>query len=146
MAEHDRPLLGDVSQDISQLRAELGEMAGLRWQLARLELDAALGAVKRLALAAAVAAVMLMTALPLAAVVAAEVLDESIWEISKTVWLTVFCLLLAVSAGLIGWTAWRRFRSGYAGFEETLEELHEDIAWVREVTEGRSAARQAGEE
>ena len=124
----------------------MGEMLGLHWQLARLEFVAALGAVKRLALAAAVAAVMLMTALPLAAVVAAEILDGRIWEIPKTVWLAGFCLLLAVSAGLIGWTAWRRFRSGCAGFEETLEELHEDVAWIRELTEGRSAARKARDE
>ena len=145
MADRDRPLLGEMSQDIAQLRAELGEMLGLRWQLVRLELDAVLGAVKRLAVLAAVAAVMLMTALPLAAVAAAEILADG-RPILKAVWLTGFCLLLAVSAGLIGWTAWRRFRGGYAGFEETLEELHEDVAWIRELTEGRSAARQAPDE
>ena len=39
MADRDRPLLGNMSQDIAQLRAELGEMLGLRWQLAGLELD-----------------------------------------------------------------------------------------------------------
>ena len=145
MADRDRPLLGDMSRDIAQLRAELGEMLGLRWQLARLEFDAALGAVKRLAVPAAVAAVMLMTALPLVAVVAAELLND-VWGIPMAGWLTGFCLLLAVSAGLIGWTAWRRFRGGYAGFEETLEELHEDVVWIRELTEGRSAARKAPDE
>jgi putative superfamily III holin-X len=145
MADRDRPLLGDISQEIAQLRAELGEMLGLRWQLARLEFDAALGAVKRLAVLLTVAAVMLITALPLGAVVAAEILD-GVWAIPKTVWLAGFCLFLAVGAGLIGWTAWRRFRVGYAGFEETLEELHEDVVWIRELTEGRSAARQARDE
>ena len=145
MAEHDRPLLGDISQDMSRLRADLGEMLGLRWQLVRLELDAALGAVKRLAVLLALAGVMLMTALPLAAVAAAVRLDGA-WKISTAGWLTGFCLLLAVSAGLVGWTAWRRFRGSYAGFEETLEELHEDVAWLREVTEGRSAGRQAPDE
>ena len=144
MPDPDRPLLGDMSQDIAQLRAELGEMLGLRWQLARLELDATVGAVKRLAVLLAVAAVMLITALPLAAVAAAEILFT--YEIPKTVSLPGFALLLAVSAGLIGWTAWRRFRSGYAGFEETLEELHEDVAWISELTEGRSAARKTGDE
>ena len=145
MTDRDRPLLGDVSRDIAQLRAELGEMLGLRWQLARLELVDALGAVKRLAVLLAVAAAMLMTALPLVAVVAAELLD-GVRAIPKTGWLTGFCLLLAVSAGLIGCTAWRRFRGGYAGFEETLEELHEDVAWIRELTERRSAVRQAPDE
>ena len=145
MPDPDRPLLGDMSQDMAQLRAELGEMLGLRWQLARLELDAALGAVKRLAVLLAVAAVMLITALPLVAVAAAEILFD-FHKIPKTVSLPGFALLLAVSAGLIGWTAWRRFRGGYAGFEETLEELHEDVAWIRELTEGRSAARKARDE
>ena len=145
MADPDRPLLDEVGQDMAQLRAELGEMLELRWQLARLELDAALGTVKRLAVAAAVVAVMLLTALPLAAVVGAELLD-GVWTISKTGWLIGFTLVLVAGAGLIGWTAWRRFGRTYTGFEETLEELHEDVAWIGEITEGRSAARQAPDE
>ena len=145
MAEHDRPLLGDIGQHFARLRAELGEMLGLRWQLARLEFDAALEVVKRLAILAVIAVVMLITALPLAAVIAADHLDGAC-GISRTGWLTGFALLLAGSAGLIAWTAWRRFRTRYAGFEETLEELHEDIVWIREWTEGRTAARKAGDE
>ena len=105
MADRDRPLLGDISQDIAQLRAELGEMLGLRWQLARLEFNAALLAVKRLALLLAVAAVMLITALPLLAVGAAELLD-GVREIPMWGWLSGLCLLLAVSGVLMGWMAW----------------------------------------
>jgi hypothetical protein len=145
MADPDRPLFDDVSQDIAQLRAELGQMLALRWQLARLELDATLAAVKRLAGATAVVAVMLLTALPLAAVVLAELLAR-VSPISKTGWLIGFTLSLIAGAALIGWTAWRRFRNGCAGFEETLEELHEDVAWIREMTEGRSADRQDPDE
>ncbi len=145
MPDRDRPPLGDVTKGLAQLRAELGEMFGLRWELARLELDAAVAALKRLAMLLAIAAVMLITALPLAAVVGAEILDE-VWPNSKIGWLIGFCLLLAVSAGLIGWTAWRRFRGNFTGFEETLEELHEDVIWIRELTEGRSANRRAGDE
>jgi hypothetical protein len=145
MADPDRPLFDDVSQDIAQLRAELGQMLALRWQLVRLELDATLAAVKRLAGATAVVAVMLLTALPLAAIVVAELLAR-VSPISKTGWLIGFTLLLVAGAALIGWTAWRRFHSGCAGFEETLEELHEDVAWVREMTEGRSADRQDPDE
>ena len=138
MPDRDRPLLGDVTRDFAQLRAELGEMLGLRWELARLELGAVVAAVKRLALLLAIAAVMLMTALPLAAVVAAEILDK-VRPDSKIGWLIGFCLLLAVSASLVGWTAWRRFHGSFTGFEETLEELHEDLAWLRELTERHSS-------
>ena len=145
MADPDRPLFDEIGQDIAQLRAELGEMLELRWKLAQLELHATLGAIKRLAGATAVVAVMLLTALPLAAVVGADFL-EKISPITKTGWLIGFTLSLIAGAILIGWTAWRSFRRTCTGFEETLEELHEDVAWIREMTEGRPTDRQDPDE
>ena len=39
MAEVDRPLWAALRDEIGSLRADLQEMAALRWELARLEVD-----------------------------------------------------------------------------------------------------------
>ena len=45
-----------------------------------------------------------------------------------------------LTAALAAWTRWRRFRQEFVGFEQTIEELHEDVVWLRE----RFAKREEG--
>ena len=147
MADRDRPLLADAKEEIARLGADLREMAGLRWQLVRLELQAGIGSVKRLAIALAVTVIMASTALPILAVWAAEFLGQRT-KLTRSGWLLIFGLGLLAGAALTGWLAWRRFRRRFVGLEETLEELREDAVWFREWTgrreEDQGDADQAG--
>ena len=43
--------------------------------------------------------------------------------------------MLLLLAPLVGWLAWRRFRRRFLGLEQTIEELREDAAWLREWLE-----------
>ena len=133
MPDPDRSLLADVRQEIARLAAELQEMAALRWELARLEIQADIARAKRLAIVLVSAAIMVLTSLPILAVYLAEVLD--LWQgIPRAVWLVVFGLGLLIGGTLLAWLAWRRFRREFTGLEETLEELREDLIWLREWT------------
>jgi hypothetical protein len=130
-----RLLMIDLRSELDALGDDLRETAEARWQLARLELRADLGAVKRLAVAWSVAAAMALTSLPLLAICLAEVLDGR-YGISRQYWLLIFAgvlLVLALGGALL---AWRGFRRRFTGLEETLEELREDLAWLREKVEG----------
>jgi len=139
MADPDRPLFADLKAETARLGAELRRMAGLRWRLARLELDAASRSVKWLAIVLAVAAIMLTTGLPLLAVCLAELLAEAA-GVAQAWWLLAFGVLLLIAAALSGWLAWRRFRLRFVGLEETLEELREDLVWLQEWTKRREGA------
>jgi hypothetical protein len=127
----ERPLFAEMREELGSLGAELREMAAARWELARLELAADLKSFKRLAIAWFLAAVLLMTSLPLLATCLAEVLDNYA-GISRIGWLLIFGGGLLILAILGGYLAWRRFRRQFIGLRETLEELREDAAWLRE--------------
>ena len=122
---------GKVRREIGSLAADLREMASLRWELARLELDAAVASTKRLAVAAITAGLMVLCALPILAVGLAEGLDGRL-GVSRLQWLLIigFTLLLGGLAG--GTLAWRHFRRRFTGFEQSLEELREDLVWLEE--------------
>jgi len=135
MKSTDRPLLADIRKELGALGDEWREMAGTRWELARLELQADLASAKRLGIAWVAAAVTALTALPLLAVCLAESLDGC-GNVSRGGWLLILagCLLFLALAG--SYSAWRRFRRRFIGLEETLEELREDMLWLREKGEG----------
>jgi len=78
-----------------------------------------------------VAVIMGLTALPLLAVSLAETLDGC-GHIARRDWLWIFGAGLLILALGSGYLAWRRFRRRFVGLEETLEELREDIVWLRE--------------
>jgi hypothetical protein len=127
----DRPLLADLRAELGALGGELREMALLRWELARLELQADLVSAKRLAIAWLAAAVMALTALPLVAVCLAEALD-GFGQIARGGWLLIFAGSLLILSLAGGYFAWRCFRRRFIGLQETLEELREDFVWLRE--------------
>jgi hypothetical protein len=133
----ERPLLADVGAELGALGEELREMAAVRWELARLELQADLRSAKQLAIAWLAAAVMALTALPLAAVCLADALDGC-GQIARGGWLLIFAgglLILALASGQL---AWRRFRRRFLGLQETLEELREDLVWLGEKKQPRN--------
>ncbi len=133
MAEPPEPPWGDLRQQVGRLGADLREMLGLRWQLALLELRTDLESAKRLAVVLAAAIVVALTALPLLAAAAADALDQCL-GIPRAGWLVMFGLLLLGIACAAAWLAWRRFRSRLVGLEETLEELRDDLVWLRQWT------------
>jgi hypothetical protein len=131
----ERPLLADIRSELGALGGELRGMASERWELARLELQADLRSFKRLAIAWLAAALMVLTSLPLLAVCLAEAMDGC-GQIARGGWLLIFAgglLLLALGGGYL---AWRRFRRRFVGLQETLEELREDLVWLREKKKG----------
>jgi hypothetical protein len=129
-----QPLLADARAELGALGGELREMAVARWELARLELQADLCSAKRLAIVWLAAALMMVTSLPLVAVCLADVLDGC-GHIARWGWLLIFAGGLCMTALAGGFLAWRRFRRRFVGLQETLEELREDLLWLREKRE-----------
>jgi hypothetical protein len=128
----DRPLLADIREELDAVVGEIRHMAAARWELARLELEADLRSVKRLAIAGIVAAVMVLAALPLPAVCLAELLD-GYGHIARWGWLLIFSAGLLLAAAVVVLFARWRFRRRFVGLQETLEELREDLLWLREA-------------
>ena len=123
--------MADVRTELGELGAELREMAAARWELACLEIASDLCSARRLAVAWLVAAVMLLTALPLLASGLADALNG--WQgIPRVAWLLAFAAILLLLAVLVAYLAWRRFRHNFVGLAETLEELREDVLWLKE--------------
>jgi uncharacterized membrane protein YqjE len=132
MNEHpNRPLLANFRDELAALGGELREMVAARWELVRLELEADRQALRGLVLTWLAALLMALTALPVLVVCLAEMLDG--WmNVPRSVWLLGFGLGLMAFALLGGYLAWRRFRRRMVGLRETLEELREDLVWLRE--------------
>jgi len=131
VTEPERPVLDQLKEEVAGLGAELRQMAALRWQLARLELDADLRQLRRLAISLAAAAGLAMGAFALVSVAAAELLQAWLGG-SRAVWLAALAAGLCVGAGFTGWAAWQTFRRRFLGLRETLEELREDAVWIGE--------------
>lgn len=131
----NRPLLADIRQELETLLAEFREMAAARWELARLELEADIRSVKRLAVVCVVAALMAVTAMPLLAVCLAE-LVAGYGNIALAGWLLIFGVGLLLAAAVIAALAVRHFRRRFVGLQETIEELREDLLWMREKGQG----------
>ncbi len=130
MTEPRPSLLADLRREIGSLGDEVKEMAALRLELAQMEWQSAVGEVKRLVLGTVVASVLGLTALPIAAVAAADLLEGTL-GISREGWLLIEAGALLTAAVAGGFLAWRRFQRRFAGFEETLEELREDLDWIK---------------
>ncbi len=133
MPEPKRTPLGQIRAELSDLWADVRGMFSLRWELARLELDSDLQALKRLAIVLVIVAVAVLAVPPVLVVVAAELLDGTL-GIARVGWLGILAGVLFFGAVLVGWLAWLRFRRSLVGLEETLEELQEDALWLHEFS------------
>jgi uncharacterized membrane protein YqjE len=126
-----RSLLGDLQTELGGLASDAREMVRLRLELARMEIQADINNVKHLGFALAAACAMVFTALPLLAVSLAKTL-AGCWGISERAWLLIFAFALLIFAAACAYGGWLRFRRRFVGLQETLEELREDLEWIRE--------------
>jgi protein-S-isoprenylcysteine O-methyltransferase Ste14 len=129
MAKSERPLLADLEASLGRLAADARAMLALRWELARRELQADARTVRQLAIAAGIAALMAVTALPILIVAAVEGLG-----LPRAAWLGAIGLALLIAAGILATTAWRRCRRQLTAMAQSREELCEDLVWLREMT------------
>lgn len=136
MSESKERPAGKIRHEIGSLAADMQEMASLRWELARLELQSAIGSIKRLAAAAIAAGLMVLCALPILVVGLTEGLDGWL-GVSRLGWLLIFGFTLLLGGIAGGTLAWRHFRRRFTGFEQSLEELREDLVWFEEYRESR---------
>ncbi|HEV3007270.1 MAG TPA: phage holin family protein [Pirellulales bacterium] len=131
MPTDQEPLFAGVKAQATGLKSDIAALARLRWQLARLEAAAAAQSIRRLALVVAVAALAALVALSVLVVALADVLDGRL-GVPRWGWLSFFGFGLLATAALSAWMRWRRFRREFVGFEQTMEELREDITWLGE--------------
>ncbi|MCL6504103.1 MAG: phage holin family protein [Pirellulales bacterium] len=125
-----------MQQLLRQMQADLLASARARWRLLQIEL---LEARRTLLLAAAfaLAAIVLgIVGLALLAAALAKVLED--WTgLDSGPLLAIEGALLLILGATIGWLAWRRFRCELRLFEQSLEELQEDLHWLRQHWEGQ---------
>jgi len=131
MPDMEDPLLERLRREVDRLGDEVRQMAALRWQLARLEIEADLGHARRLACGLSIAAVMGIAAVALACVALAETIQGWL-GLSRTGWLVVLASVLLAGGLSLGGLAWRAFRRRFIGLRESLEELREDVEWMGE--------------
>lgn len=136
MPDADRPLLGELRDELSGMSDELVQLAKLRLRLAEIELRESAETAKRFGLAALVAAVLLLTSLPVLVVALSAWLDQVM--ALRISWAWILGASFAVGGAAVGWFSWRRFRRDFRVLEQTLEELREDLVWVREWSGQRS--------
>ena len=126
MASSDLFHWAEAKAEIVALAADLREMVRLRGELAWLEICSAIESIRRLVIVLTAAAIMALAGLPLLLVAAAQSLDRCL-GLSQHAWLIVMGLALVGLGAVTGGLAWWRFRNRFAGLEETLEELREDL-------------------
>jgi uncharacterized membrane protein YqjE len=125
------PLFAGIKDETSRLKADFAELLRVRWQLGKLEAQTAVHSIRRLAIAAAIAGLLALIALPVLVVALANVLDGAL-GISFAGWLAIFGCGMLVAALALAWFRYRRFRAEFAGLEQSLEELREDFIWLEE--------------
>ncbi len=126
MAEADGPLLAKLREELSGMAGEASHLAALRWRLAEIELRQSAATVRRFSLWALVAATLLLTSLPMFTVAL------SVWLLPGLGWSWTIGLVLAIAGLATATLAWRRFRRDFHGLEQSIEELREDLQWVKE--------------
>jgi uncharacterized membrane protein YqjE len=139
MAEERSHLLSDLQGEAARLWSDVRGLFQDRWELVHLEVAASLRSIRRLLFVLIPAVVVLLLCLPVLIVALATAADG--WQgVAAWGWMLIFAGVLMAAAILAGGLAYRRFRRDFRGLEESLEELHEDLVWLREWTEGTTDA------
>ncbi len=128
----------EVKDELGSLTAEAREMLRLRWKLAELELRSDARLIGRSAVVLGISALMALTALPVLAACAAEMLD-GLLGLSRTGWLLMTGLGLLAGGSAAACLVLLHFRRRFIGLEQTLEELREDALWLKAENGEREA-------
>ncbi len=139
MTQSNQPLFEPLRKEVRRLGGDLYDLARTRLKLARLEAAEAIRSLRGLAVVLAIAGVLVLTALPVLVVALADGLHHTL-GIARWGWLCIFGGGLLLGGVVLGWTRWRRFQREFVGLEETLEEFHEDVVWIREWLGERESA------
>ena len=130
-----------IGEDVDGLLEDAREFADARYQLAQLEVQQSVGAIKRVVIGSAAAGVMALVALPTMLVLLAELLATwTTWE--PEIWLAILGCGLLVSAAAVFVMSRRRFQREFVGLQDTLAELKEDVVWLRELAGGSQKAEE----
>ncbi len=127
-------MFAGLSAETAGLTDELRALAAARWRLLQMELVSARDQVRKLAIVLFAAFCAVLVSLPVLIVAAGDALDGKL-GLPRWAWLLASGLLLLTSACLSAWLSWRRFRREFVGLAESLEELQEDLVWLREWRE-----------
>lgn len=129
-----------VTGETRRFLAELAEMVDLRKQLAEEEIRSDLATARRLATGGGIGAVLVLTGLPVLVMFATGRVDA--WIQSQQdqpggwPWVTLGAALVLLVGGVVALSSsWRRFRRDFLGLQESLAEIKEDLAWLREMLE-----------
>lgn len=140
-------LFDTLRRDAQLWFGELREIFAARFQLAELEVRSDIDSTRRLGIVGGAGAVLVLTGLPVLAVLLAQTIASWL-EHDEHWWLLAVGLFCCAAGAAVMGLAWRRFRRDFAGLRETLDELREDAAWLREVademTDNLPAARGRG--
>ena len=132
-----------LGSDARRLASDAAEMLDARRKLAELEIRSDIASSKRLAIAGGAGLVLALTGLPVLAVLLAGGLGarfplsgDGPPPSAVNWWLLVLGVLFVVAGTLTVVWAWRRFRRDLLGLQESLGELKEDMAWLKEWAAG----------
>ena len=118
--------------------AELSTMFELRRELAEAEIRSDQDTTRRFAIVGGAGLVAVLTGLPLLLSILTGRADEALKL--NFPWISVSVALAALAGGvLVTWSAWRRFRSEFLGLRESLQEVQEDLIWLRDRFEGEES-------
>lgn len=144
MREPQERLFSGVKRQFGGLAGELRGMVTARWELAWLEIRAAGRSIRRLSIALALGIALVSVAMPVLVVWLCEV-AANLLDVGRAWPLGIAVLSLTTVGAAIAFFAWRRFRREFVGLEETLEELHEDMIWLKEWSSRNNDADSPGE-
>jgi len=114
--------------------SDMLEMVKLRRQLAEAEIRSDITSTRRLVLFGGIGLLVILIGMPVL-IVAISLQLEKTWELEPYMCSIPLGAVL-VFGGLFGvWYAWRRFRQEFLGLRQSLDELKEDLALLREWVE-----------
>lgn len=121
----------DAAREFQGLASDLGRLLENRRRLIELEVQDAKSTLRRTAWDGAVALILGVAGLSLLSVAALDRL-QGVWGFSREAWGTMGGLGLSLIAIVVARLALLRFRRDFRGLRDSLDELREDVAWLRD--------------